>query len=124
MIDPAKIKGYIQDHNAKHASAAKDYADACTEYGRVLNDYQRLLAQRIMVYRADRKNLGVDMAQLMALADHEWPEWTKFCEVSERVNYLEYYRKGMEQMLEAYKSESMTIMSLLKYQSDGEKFGN
>jgi hypothetical protein len=120
-LDPVRAKAYIIGQNKKHLEAAEKYAEACTEYGKIFNEYQLLIAKRIMVYKERKKNLGVEMAVIFALADNEWPERDKFIEINTRMNELEYLRRGMEQLLKAYESEKISIQSLMKYDAQGER---
>lgn len=122
-IDPVRVKEYIQAQNKKHLETAEQYRDICAEYGQVLNEYQRMIAVRIMIYKASKKNLGVDMARIMAMADQDWADRDTFIRVSERLNYLEYIRKGLEPLLKAYESEKISIMSLMRYDAQGERLG-
>jgi hypothetical protein len=120
--DPIKIRELLHEKTQRHISTAEEYAKACREYSSVFSEYQRLLAVRIMTYRSKKANLGVEMAILMALADSEWEERECFEKINKEVNRLKYLRKGLERVIDAYESEKISIQSILKYDSLGEKF--
>lgn len=123
-LDPVRAKAYIVGQNKKHLDAAEKYAEACAEYGKIFNEYQLLIAKRIMVYKERKKNLGIEMAVIFALADDEWKERNRFEKINSRMNELEYLRRGMEQLLKAYESEKISIMSLMRYDLQGERLSN
>ena len=122
-FDFVKARKFIYEHNKRHIESAEKYAEICEEYGKLMGKHQKLLAGRIMTYKQDKKNLGVDFAILMAIADKEWKDNTEFVTVNDRMNELEYLKKGMERVIDAYKSESMSIMGIMKYQFTGETYG-
>jgi hypothetical protein len=105
-----------------HSVAAHKYCFLCEEYGKVISIHQKYLAERIMVYKENKKNIGVDMAILFALADDNWSSKMLFIKINERLNEMDYLRKGMERVLDAYKSEIIAIQGLLRMESEGEKY--
>lgn len=122
MIDPIKIKNYLIEKNKQHHDIAEKYSKICSEYGKLLSRHQQLLANRIMTYKDQKKNLGVDMAVMFALQDNEWSNQDEFQEINEKLNEYNYTKKGLERVLDAHESEKISIQSLLKYDMQGEKY--
>ena len=74
-----------------------------------------LLAKKILDYADKKKNIGYDMALLflMAQSDEAKVLYKKMVEADD--NY-----KGLEKLLDAYKTKIMSTQSIMKYNLQGE----
>ena len=102
----------------KQIENAKLYAAARQKAGEAESELKILLTASLKSLRGNKKNLGVEMACLMLMEDNEVARelfriWT--------VKEAKY--KGLEKLLEAYGSKLIMEQSLLKRQTDGEKWG-
>jgi hypothetical protein len=122
-IDIPKLKEYIHNMNARYIKSAEEYQRVCVQYGQSYSEFQKILAGRGMTYRETKKNLGVEFAILMALADTNFEKRVEFEKLNTDVNILDGKKRGLACLLEALKSEAMSVASLLKYEADGSRFG-
>lgn len=122
-IDPVRMREILEAKTEHHMQISEEYSKACQSYATILSEWQRMLAIRIMTYKAKKSNLGIDMAVLFALADTEWEDREYFEKINQEANRLKYLRRGLERVIDACESEKITLMSLLKHDSDGEQFG-
>lgn len=97
---------------------AQKYADARREAGEAEASLKIILTSHLKELRGNKKNLGVEMAILMLCEDNDearklLKEWTQ----------KEAIYKGLEKLLEATAAKLIFEQSLMKFQSQGEKWG-
>lgn len=97
---------------------AEEYSIARMKAGAAESDLKILLTARLKELRGTKKNLGIEMSILMLMEDSpnaryfykEWMHW-------------EGIYKGLEKLIDAYSSKLIFEQSILKYVSQGEKWG-
>lgn len=102
----------------KQIDIARQYEQARRKSGKAEGDFKILLTARLKEFRAEKKNLGVDMAQLMLMEDdllarELFKEWMEH----------EAIYKGLERLLDAYASKLITEQAIMKFIGTGEKWG-
>jgi len=115
----------LKDYEQKLASAVKEQKTVAKNYSEARScaavakySVDKALALKITAYRAEKKNLGIEMAILMKLEenDKEFDEQYRIL----LVNSALY--KGYEKQLENLSSEIISVQSLMKWHKQGERF--
>ncbi len=120
MIEPIKIQEDIKELTTELSKVATDYRKARVKYSQNIYEMKRMLAERLIIYRKQKKGLGVDMAILMAMGDTEYQDKEKFTEHYKGVSYWEALYKGLSKQFEAIQSQIMALQSLMRFYRDND----
>jgi hypothetical protein len=108
----------LRDLAKGQTERADEYCRARRAAGEAKVALDLLLTAALPGIRAEKRNVGMDMAYLMLIERQEaargyFEDWQK--------NEAAY--KGLERLLDAYASRIMMELSILKRQADGERYG-
>ena len=121
------IKDYEQrlDENSKsQTETAKAYLKARREYARLHFKMQMEVAKKLSEYKAEKKNLGIDMALLMRLQEAQETNDKEYIELYEKYLYSIGNYKGLDRALDALQNQSISLQSIMKYNVNGELYGS
>jgi hypothetical protein len=102
----------------KQIEIAIEYEKARRNAGTAEGNFKILLTAQLKDFRAEKKNLGVDMAQLMLMEENAeardlFKTWME----------QESIYKGLERLLDAYASKLITEQAIMKFIGQGERWG-
>ena len=118
-----QIKTYeeeLKDLGVKQHDTAKSYLKARRRYAKANTYVLKELAKDLIRYRSEKRNLGVEMALLIKLAEAQKNQDQEFIKMYEQreLSLAEY--KGLDRALEALQSKQTGIQSCVKWLQIGE----
>ncbi len=125
MLDPAKIDDYCKLLEAQQ-ELGRQYLEARTSASEARISLYFILTQHLPTLRRNKRNIGIEMAELMLLEEGYLDEPQR----AECIDYWATYQRGtdkyksIEKLMEANNTKIMFIMSLAKWQNTGEKYGS
>ena len=103
----------------KHLNASYEYYNLQKKYGKVKAELNIIYASKSQEINEIKKNAGYDTGMLIMIG--KYPLYQN--PYKEMIN-LEQQCKGLDKVIEAIKSRIMYIQSIMKYQLEGERYGN
>lgn len=117
MIQPNELHELRRIADIQITNAQK-YSEARKKAGAAKTALDMMLTANLRDIRAEKPNVGIDMAYLMLIEINEaaksfYQDWVE----------NEAIYKGLERLLDAYSSKLIMEQSLLKHVREGERFG-
>ena len=122
-MDALQTQKDITDLNVSLIEISREYREARVNYSKHKYELNRLLAERINVYRQEKKNVGVDFAILMALEDKAFDKRDQFKEAYYGMEYNQALYKGKDREFNAIQSQIMSLQALMKYFKENDTYG-
>ena len=115
-------EGELRSLNKKHRKVARLYFLSRREYGRSFNKVKIQIAKSIGEYQKKKPNIGIEMAELMCLKDAIENNDSEYIKAYQNRNENEASYKGLAEVLEAIKSQKISIQSIMKNRTADEKY--
>lgn len=109
----------LESLTAERVRLAKKYADQRKIYGMRKAELDVLLAGKILSLVEKKKNIGYEVAVLMAMADEK--DGKTFADIHKEMTTSYNNFKAIERMLDALESQIMSVQSIMKWNLDGER---
>jgi hypothetical protein len=114
----------LEKHAQELTRLSKLYAIERKKFGELEADLLLILASKVNIYKEVKKNLGIDMAFEMLMADEEVNQSHSTIKEDFRSMKKAFHNyKALERLINAQESNIMAIQSIMKYSAKEDTFG-
>jgi len=113
----------LEDLSVLANKVSKEYHIARVKHSDCYTKVQFAIASKLSTYRNKKPNVGIELAALWRLEEAIADDDKEFQDNYETMNIERGRYKSLEASLDIIKSEMVAIVSLMKYNLEGEKYG-
>lgn len=121
-----QLKGYEQELdecNITRSNLANEYCLERARYGKAKFQVNLAIAKRIKELLLIKKNIGIEMAETMVLSEAVERNDIELISSIQVLTESEQSYKGLEKLIDALEGRSISIMGIMKRQTENEVFG-
>lgn len=112
----------LNELSKEQSKFADQYRTARVSYAKAYNYAKVQIAKRIDALQAKKKNVGIEMAEIMLMAEDVKTKEQWFIKACEKRDLMRAEYKGLAEVIDAIKSQKMSILGIMRNSTDGERY--